>query len=1572
MNTCTLRRYFSPHIFIICLITTPGLALAQDSLKAVNDLFQINEDDSLNVQAPGILGNDIDVDTDSATAVLLESPVTGELIFQPDGAFVYTPQKDYFGADSFSYKIVLDSLESNEAIVFIDILPINDPPVAIDDGVNTLINQGVEISLEFALSNDFDIDNDVLLEPSILDYPENGELIINGDGTLHYQPNIGFYGIDKFLYMVSDSLLLSDTASIVIGVNQSNFNKVGQHLFPFIEWELYNPTYQGNPYDVIASVEFQHLTGATHKTEMFYAGDYTWKFRFTATGEGTWSFLTSSIDPDLDDKAGSIIVHPNPGEMGFVTNLDGRWGRSGTGKAFVPQYVMYKNLTVVYEDTSAVDDDIQLFFEEHGFNGFHSSVSNRWFDVNEASSDQISENNPVPDERTFATLETLISKIYNAGGVLHLWMWGDDSRNLNQKKWGINGEVDRRLQRYICARLGAMPGWTMSYGFDLQEWVSDEDVQSWYDFMTEKLGWAHLLSARNFGPLNYEPGIVFEQIISNPGYASYEQHKPSYDAYLAAFNSRPDIPVFSEDRFRLREIGLKKDYSPDEIRQGLWHSMMVGGVANIWGNQLIRNDSGVSAPFPNIDEIKTHFEFFKTRYSKEMVADTTFSNAVALRRTNTGNFVLYQEDTDSIQIELTLSDTTKPLIALDAKMPYLEIPIDTLRKTNQVWRAPYISDWAISYGDFADTLTITDSVNISGGVPSLMNVITGLNGSGQVSSEYIMIAEVTDLLGEPVAGVHLKLEIIGEGVFNAVQDFTDIRGKCILKPELPAVSGRYIGRLSSTDISNQIIDIQLNVLSAEATHLKIIDGDEQTGTIGRELVFPFVIQLQDLSGNPVTSENLFWEVLSEGSLRFETVMVDSNGIARNYFTPDSSVGLDSVKVALNDSIFTIFTAYADSNIVPIFTGLKDTSVVEKNVIAFPVNAVDEDGSVVRYEVRDLPDGAGFTTPGNVFFWTPPDSSVGDYEITFLAYDNENGLGARRITISVLEDNNPPEITSFLPVSTDFPVVERDLVDFEIFAADKENDSFSTAWKVDGGLVGGSFTYRFNAKQFAAGAHIIEAIVSDSVNSSIQKWQVTVVSEQIASKKTIQLAAGDNQSMTVGRALNFPIKVFITNPEGSPVAGRNVVWNLTDDKAGANLRTLESVTDTVGVAINFWTLGSDTGAYKAEAFLSYDQPLVQFTAHAVQNNFPVFETVRDTFVYAGKKLKLQFIAMDADEETITFGSENLPDGAIIHNETGDFEWSPTEQQVGLHPILVRATDSQGGFGVANFQIQVKEKNSPPEIVQFMPSSLILALFPSGSHRFTVQAIDAENQPLSYRWSNNGVFVSDSSSYLFSLGENPEPQYIVRVVISDGLDSLALAWQLSIVTAVELINFTAEFGGFSGVKVAWDRSENNLSSSFKLLRGFSEDGEFEALKSTGILFNAKSKRYEFTDNADRDKQKHFYILEKTLPDQRVRKFGPISVETELPETFQLYENFPNPFNGGTKIRFQLPESTQISLKIYNILGREVKSLLNEKKEAGYYTIQWDGTNENGSLVGSGVYYYQIRTGDRRVVKKMLLLK
>lgn len=107
-------------------------------------------------------------------------------------------------------------------------------------------------------------------------------------------------------------------------------------------------------------------------------------------------------------------------------------------------------------------------------------------------------------------------------------------------------------------------------------------------------------------------------------------------------------------------------------------------------------------------------------------------------------------------------------------------------------------------------------------------------------------------------------------------------------------------------------------------------------------------------------------------------------------------------------------------------------------------------------------------------------------------------------------------------------------------------------------------------------------------------------------------------------------------------------------------------------------------------------------------------------------------------------------------------------------------------------------------------------------------------------------------------------------------------------------------------------------------------------------------------------------------------PKSISSAIPKAFALEQNYPNPFNAATVIKYHLKaansSSNQIStsLKVYNIKGELVKTLVQQNQAPGIYQITWDGKNESGQVVSSGVYFYLLEAGDRKEAKKMLLLK
>ena len=95
-------------------------------------------------------------------------------------------------------------------------------------------------------------------------------------------------------------------------------------------------------------------------------------------------------------------------------------------------------------------------------------------------------------------------------------------------------------------------------------------------------------------------------------------------------------------------------------------------------------------------------------------------------------------------------------------------------------------------------------------------------------------------------------------------------------------------------------------------------------------------------------------------------------------------------------------------------------------------------------------------------------------------------------------------------------------------------------------------------------------------------------------------------------------------------------------------------------------------------------------------------------------------------------------------------------------------------------------------------------------------------------------------------------------------------------------------------------------------------------------------------------------------------------QFPHAFNLYNNYPNPFNSATTLRYDLPEDALVNITIYDIMGRIVRTLINSQQNAGFKSIQWNATNNVGTSLSAGLYLYKIQADNFAQTRKMVLLK
>jgi hypothetical protein len=236
------------------------------------------------------------------------------------------------------------------------------------------------------------------------------------------------------------------------------------------------------------------------------------------------------------------------------------------------------------------------------------------------------------------------------------------------------------------------------------------------------------------------------------------------------------------------------------------------------------------------------------------------------------------------------------------------------------------------------------------------------------------------------------------------------------------------------------------------------------------------------------------------------------------------------------------------------------------------------------------------------------------------------------------------------------------------------------------------------------------------------------------------------------------------------------------------------------------------------------------------------------------------------------------------------------------------------------------------------------------------------------------IADHGSVAWTVPGEVSGEYRLLVTLYDGGEDIGAGispepFAVDATVGVALGAFRAAVEA-RGVALHWEIEYG--MSGFNVLRSEEEAVGYERITSdiAPTKTSAVGAVYEFTDESARPNRTYFYKLEEVSSNGTGQVFGPFEVTYRA--AFALEQNAPNPFNPSTRIRFTLPENSDVSLVVYDVAGREVRTLVNERKEANHYDIEWDGRDANGRAVASGVYFYKLQAGKHVATKKMLMMK
>ncbi len=374
-----------------------------------------------------------------------------------------------------------------------------------------------------------------------------------------------------------------------------------------------------------------------------------------------------------------------------------------------------------------------------------------------------------------------------------------------------------------------------------------------------------------------------------------------------------------------------------------------------------------------------------------------------------------------------------------------------------------------------------------------------------------------------------------------------------------------------------------------------------------------------------------------------------------------------------------------------------------------------------------------------------------------------------------------------------------------------------------------------------------------------------------------------------------------------------------------------------------------------------------------NNPPVFDPVEDKTVNEGETLTFTVNATDAEGDPISYSVDKRPDGASFDPSTKTFTWTPGFNQAGTYEVDFIANDGNSS-SVLTVNIVVNNVNSPPTLNLNTTSPVNIDEGENYELQLTATDPDSGATLLFFYLGTlpQGADLTADGLFTWTPSYDQAGTYTITFAVMDeynAQDSKDLTIIVNDANQPPVFTKTLD-----GEIVTVHNVPVEFSFQYEATDPEGDPITYAALQvpdGAGITANGL---FTWTPTQDQA-NKTFTIIVVAFDshtfvyDTSVVTTSPVvSVdENEVPTEFALFQNYPNPFNPTTIIRYQLPEASFVSLKVYDILGNEIETLINDYQQAGNYELKFNASN-----LTSGIYLYKLTTDKFTDVKLMMLVK
>lgn len=407
-----------------------------------------------------------------------------------------------------------------------------------------------------------------------------------------------------------------------------------------------------------------------------------------------------------------------------------------------------------------------------------------------------------------------------------------------------------------------------------------------------------------------------------------------------------------------------------------------------------------------------------------------------------------------------------------------------------------------------------------------------------------------------------------------------------------------------------------------------------------------------------------------------------------------------------------------------------------------------------------------------------------------------------------------------------------------------------------------------------------------------------------------------------------------------------------------------------------------------------------------NHTPVLDPIGPRSVGEGLALAFQVHASDADAQVVTLTATGLPAGATFDAASGAFHWTPAYGQAGSYAITFHATDTMADADSERVTVTVVARtpgsNTAPALDPIVDPS-----GPAGaSIVFTATAHDAEGDALQFAAAPlppGAVFYPSTGNFAWTTFPEQAGVYHFTVHVTDShaaADSQFVTVTVTPAAAVTASSCTPDTMTFTGTVGlnAQGLQTANAVHSFTIEPGTAQvqgalgwtggpaiDLDLYLLDANGntVASGATAtndpEHLTFANPAPGNYQWQVSAYDNPNPNEAytvtsIRCSGATlgTGGVEGPAAIALAQNSPNPFTRTSVIRFAIPRSQRASLRIFDISGRQLRTLVDGPLQAGLYQRVWDGRNDAGERLAAGVYFYSLVTADGTRNRRMVMLK